>query len=401
MQPVESLDSLKGSHMKKTLIVAAVAASFATAANAQSSVTLYGLIDAGFSYVNNEAATNVAKGSAAAFRLSSGNLNGSRWGLRGTEDLGGGMKAIFTLESGFSMGDGSALQKQNGGTNGTEFGRQAFAGISTAQFGTVTLGRQYDSVVDYLAPMTATGSWGGTYFAHPFDNDNTQNSFRVNNSVKYQSANYSGFTFGGLYGFSNQAGGFGNNRAYSAGAQYANGPFKIAAAYLQLQNPDSNLAGGAMTDNGAGTNLVAQSAGASVQTQRTYGVGGNYAIGPVTVGGAWTQSRFQFAVGDSTARFNNYEVNARYALTPALALGAAYTYTDVKGYTAGPNNNDHMKFHQFGLQTDYSLSKRTDIYAEGIVQLGKQGAEAQIYGTNANSVHGNQVVVSTGIRHRF
>jgi GBP family porin len=102
--------------MKKTLIVAAVAASFATAANAQSSVTLYGLIDAGFTYVNNEVARNVAKGSAAAFRLSSGNINGSRWGLRGTEDLGGGMKAIFTLESGFSMGDGSALQGQvNGG----------------------------------------------------------------------------------------------------------------------------------------------------------------------------------------------------------------------------------------------------------------------------------------------
>ena len=387
--------------MKKTLIVAAVAASFATAANAQSSVTLYGLIDAGFTYVNNEAAANTAKGSAAAFRLSSGNINGSRWGLRGTEDLGGGMKAIFTLESGFSMGDGSALQKQNGSASGTEFGRQAYAGISTAQFGTVTLGRQYDSVVDYLAPMTATGSWGGTYFAHPFDNDNANKSFRVNNSVKYQSANYSGLTFGGLYGFSNQAGGFANNRAYSAGAQYANGPFKIAAAYLQLQNPNSNLSGGAMTDNGAGTNLVAKGAGATVQTQRTYGLGANYAIGPVTVGGAWTQSRFQFAMGDSTARFNNYEVNARYALTPALALGAAYTYTDVKGYTAGPNNNDHMKFHQVGLQTDYALSKRTDIYAEGIVQLGKQGAEAQVYGTNAVSAHGNQVVVTTGIRHRF
>src|SRR5471030_336442 len=309
MQPVESSDSLKGSHMKKTLIVAAVAASFATAANAQSSVTLYGLVDAGFSYVNNEAAPNTAKGSAAAFRLSRGNLNGRRWGLRGAEDLGGGMKAIFTLESGFSMGNGQALQGQNGGASGTEFGRQAFAGISTAQFGTVTLGRQYDSVVDYLAPMTATGSWGGTYFAHPFDNDNANNSFRVNNSVKYQSANYSGFTFGGLYGFSNQAGGFGNNRAYSAGAQYANGPFKIAAAYLQLQNPTTN-AGGAVNDEAGAANTVSNLVQNPVQTQRTYGVGANYAIGPVTVGGAWTQSRFQFAVGDSTARFNNYEVNA-------------------------------------------------------------------------------------------
>ena len=375
--------------MKKTLIVAAVAASFATAASAQSSVTLYGLIDAGFSYVNNEVTTRTDKGSAAAFRLSSGNLNGSRWGLRGVEDLGGGMKAIFTLESGFSMGNGAGLQ------GGRQFGRQAFAGISTAQFGTVTLGRQYDSVVDYLGPMTANGSWGGQYFSHPFDNDNTQNSFRVNNAVKYQSANYSGITFGGLYGFSNEAGGFGDNRAYSAGAQYANGPFKIAAAYLQLQNSTGakSIAGntaGAVTENFMPS-----------QTQRTFGVGANYAFGAATVGAVWTQSRFQFVTGDSTVRFNNYELNGRYALTPALAIGAAYTYTDVKGMVPGDMNNDHARYHQVGLQTDYALSKRTDIYAEGVVQLAKNGAAAQVYGSNAPAAHGNQVVVTTGLRHRF
>jgi general bacterial porin, GBP family len=374
--------------MKKTLIVAAVAASFATAASAQSSVTLYGLIDAGFTYVNNEVTSNVAKGSAAAFRLSSGSINGSRWGLKGTEDLGGGMKAIFTLESGFNIGNGQALQ------DGRMFGRQAFAGISTAQFGTVTLGRQYDSVVDYLGPMTANGSWGGTYFAHPFDNDNTDNTFRVNNSVKYQSANYGGLTFGGLYGFSNQAGGFANNRAYSAGAQYANGPFKIAAAYLQTQNTSGTNTGGAV--NEFADPLVKGS-----QTQRTFGVGANYAFGPATVGAVWTQSRFQFIAGDSTLRYNNYEVNARYALTPALALGAAYTYTDRKGMVPGNLNNDHARYHQVGLQTDYALSKRTDIYAEGVVQLTDGDTDAQVYGSNARAAHGNQVVVSTGIRHRF
>jgi GBP family porin len=383
MQLVESSDSLKGSTMKKTLIVAAVAASFATAANAQSSVTLYGLIDAGFTYVNNEVAPGSDKGSAAAFRLSSGNINGSRWGLRGVEDLGGGMKAIFTLENGFSMGDGKTQQ------NGGQFGRQAYAGISTANMGTVTLGRQYDSVVDYLGPMSATGSWGGTFFAHPGDFDNLNGSVRTNNAVKYQSANYGGLTFGGLYGFSNQAGGFANNRAYSAGLQYANGPFKIAAAYLQGQN--TNATGfGAVTES----HLAAQ-------TQRTFGVGANYAIGPVVLGGVWTQSRFQDSGLSSTDRYNNYELNARYALTPALAVGAAYTYTDAKGSRVG-GDNDRARFHQVGLQTDYSLSKRTDIYAEGIVQLAKSGAEAQVFTAGqAVSAHGNQVVISTGIRHRF
>ncbi|AME23766.1 MAG: porin [Pseudomonadota bacterium] len=377
--------------MKKTLIVAAVAASFATAANAQSSVTLYGLIDAGFTYVNNEKSANADKGSAAAFRLSSGNINGSRWGLRGAEDLGGGMKAIFTLENGFNIGTGASQQ------GGREFGRQAYVGISTAQFGTVTLGRQYDSVVDYVAPLTANGSWGGTYFSHPFDNDNTDNSFRVNNSVKYQSANYGGLTFGGLYGFSNEAGGFADNRAYSAGAQYAYGPFKMAAAYLQVQNGNSANLGGAITE----TNGDPLMANVSAQTQRTFGVGANYSFGPATVGAVWTQSRFQFVGGDSTLRYNNYEVNARYSLTPALALGAAYTYTDRKGMVPGNANNDHARYHQVGLQTDYALSKRTDIYAEGVVQLTDGDTAAQVYGSNARAVHGNQVVVSTGLRHRF
>lgn len=371
--------------MKKTLIVAAVAASFATAANAQSSVTLYGLIDAGFSYVNNEVAPGSDKGSAAAFRLSSGNINGSRWGLRGVEDLGGGMKAIFTLESGFSMGNGSTLQ------GGNQFGRQAYAGISTANMGTVTLGRQYDSVVDYLAPLSATGSWGGTFFAHPGDFDNLNGSVRTNNAVKYQSANYGGLTFGGMYGFSNQAGGFADNRAYSAGLQYANGPFKIAAAYLQGQNAGANSFGAI---DSAEVHIASQ-------TQRTFGVGANYSFGPAVIGAVWTQSRFQFAGGDSTARFNNYEVNAHYALTPALGVGVAYTYTDAKGLPTGVIDNDRGRSHQVGLQTDYALSKRTDIYAEGVVQLTNRGTPVQIYGTNDQAAHGNQVVVTTGIRHRF
>src|SRR6202011_3782019 len=110
----------------------------------------------------------------------------------------------------------------------------AFVGLSS-DFDTVTMVRQYDSVVDYLGPLTATGSWGDTYFAHPGDNDNANNSLRMNNSVKYQSANYGGLSFSGLYAFSNQAGGFADNRAYSAGAGYQNGGLKLGAAYLQTQ----------------------------------------------------------------------------------------------------------------------------------------------------------------------
>src|SRR5215472_696059 len=101
--------------MKKTLMVAALTGVFASAAHAQSSVTLYGLIDAGITYTNNQ-------GGHSAVQATSGTVNGSRWGLRGAEDLGGGLKAIFTLENGFSIMNGTAKQSSR------MFGRQAFVG---------------------------------------------------------------------------------------------------------------------------------------------------------------------------------------------------------------------------------------------------------------------------------
>lgn len=140
-------------------------------------------------------------------------------------------------------------------------------------------------------------------------------------------------------------------------------------------------------------------------TQRTWGVGGNYAFGPATVGAVFTQSRFQFVLGDASFRFNNFEVNARYNLTPALALGAAYTYTQALQKTPAVSNGSGH-WNQFGLQADYALSKRTDIYAEGIAHVGAKGnatngISTQVFGTDAPSSSRTQVVVTTGIRHRF
>ena len=182
-------------------------------------VTLYGLIDAGIVYTNN------ANG-ASLWRLNSGTVNGSRVGFRGTEDLGGGLKALFVLENGFNV--------NNGGQDGKLFGRHAYVGLSQNGFGTLTLGRQYDTMVDFVAPLSATaGDLGDASFAHPFDNDNLNHSLRINNAVKYTSETYAGFKVGAMYAFSN-ATNFGANRAYSVAASYTNGPLKLAGAYLQM-----------------------------------------------------------------------------------------------------------------------------------------------------------------------
>ncbi|MPW21489.1 porin [Paraburkholderia sp. CNPSo 3157] len=384
--------------MKKTLIVAGILGAFAATANAQSSVTLYGTLDAGLVYTNNQAGHS-------NWQQGSGTVSDTYFGLRGSEDLGNGLHAIFTLENGFNLNNGGLKE------NNTLFNRQAYVGLQSNQFGTLTLGRQYDSMVDYLAPLSAAGSgFGNNLAGHPFDNDNLDNSFSIKNAVKYTSANYAGLQFGGLYGFSNEANGFADNRAWSAGASYKNGPLNIAAAYLQLNNAGSNNTNGAIS---AGQGGAAQLA---AQTQRSYGVGANYTYGPATVGLLWTHTQldnlqsanvggtFINGLAGTNLHMDNYELNGRYELTPALALAAAYTFTD--GKVSGSNGSGSPKWHTVSLQGDYSLSKRTDVYLEGVYQhasgnLGNFGENVAAINTLTPSSTQNQTAVAVGLRHRF
>ncbi|RZF25741.1 porin [Paraburkholderia sp. UYCP14C] len=363
---------------------------------AQSSVTLYGVIDEGLDFTNN------AQGSQV-YRMQSGDVQGSRWGLKGTEDLGGGLKAVFQIESGFDVNNGKL------GQGGLAFGRQAYVGLSTGQFGTVTLGRQYDSVVDYLAQTTVNGNWGGYLFAHPYDNDNTDNTFRVNNTVKYTSPSFAGFQFGGTYSFSNDTN-FANNRQYSAGAQYTVGGLLLAAAYLQANNPSATSYGA--INNGGDENFVAK-------RLQIFGAGVNYVFGSTTVGFAYTNTYLTQPLSSayvgpitpaggatlSSLRFNNFEVNAKYQFTPAFYVGGMYTYTHVSfDATSGKT---HPVFHQAGLMADYNLSKRTDVYVQGVYQHAggdKTGSVldfAYVPGAADVSSTSNQIVARVGIRHKF
>lgn len=365
----------------------------AGAAHAQSTVTLYGLIDAGLAYNSNG-------GGAHSFVATSGTVNGSRFGLKGQEDLGGGLKAVFTLENGFSVMNGTAKQGSR------MFGRQAFVGLSSNQYGTVTLGRQYDSLVDNLAPLALTGTqFGGTMAAHVYDNDNLNNNQRFNNTVKFQSIDYAGFKMGAMYAFSNSTD-FGDNRAYSVGASYQFGGLKAAAGYLQI-----NGGGSSTNTGGASGSSSTNDATFNAGRQRTYGAGVNYAFGAANVGLLFTQTQLNNAsrissatagtavgITSGSARFTDYEVNGRYNFTPAWSLSGAYVFTDASLNGASP------KYHQITVQTDYALSKRTDVYAQAAYQhvgsVGDSGVTAVINGFSASST-GSQVVTAVGIRTRF
>jgi predicted porin len=393
--------------MKKHVFAGAILGLTSGIAFAQSSVTLYGILDEGFN-INNNA------GGHRQYYLASGVLNGSRFGLRGAEDLGGGLSAIFVIENGYDVNTGRL------GQGGLMFGRQAYVGLASP-FGTVTLGRGYDSVVDYVGPLGAAEQWGGTYVAHPSDTDNLNNTNRINNSVKFMSMSYGGFQFGGAYSLGGVAGNVTRNQIWSLGAGYALGSLQFAAGYLNARNPNTSFYGSggtvAATVNGVpGSNFGTSpiiSAYSSAHTQQIIAVGGAYGIGPATIGAVYSNVKYM-ALGDTTsgpvpaggisgtATFNNAELNFKYQLTPALLIGASYVYSR----NSGASGADSASYNQGSVGIDYFLSKRTDLYATGTFQKASgtdstgKAAVASINGATP-SASDRQVLVRVAMRHKF
>jgi predicted porin len=376
-------------------------------AHAQSSVTLYGTIDTSVTFIHNANAAGQNQWSVG--NASNGDLSGSRWGLKGQEDLGGGLKAIFQLENGFNPSTGQLAQ------GGREFGRQAFVGLTSGQYGTFTLGRQYDPLVDLVQGITED-NYFGSGFATVGDVDNYDNSSRTNNAIKYVSPVYSGLQIEGLYAFGGVAGQTGSGQTWSAAAAYNNGPLSVAAGYFVADNPSVNglvrpstAAGSGWGGSSDGTfdgslvNLGLQSA-KSINIAR---VAVQYVAGPFTFGAAYSNAQYK-ADGQSafasTEKFNTGQGFLNYQATKALLVGVGYSYTKSSGDTGAT-------YHQVNVGADYNLSTRTDVYLVGAYQhasgetLSASGtavvaAQASVgsYGYGGTNT---QEVVSVGLRHRF
>ncbi|AOI72946.1 porin [Burkholderia ubonensis] len=379
----------------------------AGAAQAQSSVTLYGVIDTSIAWVhgNNGQGNN-------AWKMQSGNLSGSRWGLKGSEDLGGGLKTIFQLENGFDVGNGSLNQ------GGRMFGRQAYVGLEHAQYGTLTLGRQYDPSVDLVQTVTAD-NYFGAFFATPGDVDNNDNSIRVSNAIKYTSPVFSGLQFEGMYALSGLAGQPGTGQSWSGGLAYNNGPLGIAASFLRVQNSNNHTLanGGWNSPTATGIDITSNpilGAYATAKAANIAQVAGQYGIGPVTFGLGYSFAQYKpdsLSAFTSQEKFNTGRAFVNYQATPALLLGLGYAYTKSSGDT-------DAKYHQVSLGADYSLSKRTDVYLLGAYQhasgtqrtvtanpdgsftVSTQAAQASI-GSWGYAGKNSQEMVAVGIRHKF
>lgn len=391
--------------MIKSVFSAAVLSLWAGASCAQSSVTLYGIIDTAVIYGNNEKTGQASVGHSGV-EMNSGGISGSRFGFLGSEDLGGGLSAIFDLEDGFSSSNGRLSNA------GDLFGRQAYVGLSSTRYGTVTLGRRYSFMSEYVSPLSAEGiGWGGNLADHPFDNDDMIRHTSIQNSVRFDSLNYRGLAVGGMYGFSNQAGQFSNNRAYSFGVKYANGPVSLAAAFEQIDRSATPAAD--LNPSGA----VTTADGDAVITggrEQIWGVGGKYSFGASSVGFVWTHSATNNVTsvwqGGSLAplvgnnlRFDNFEINGRYSVTHALSLAAAYTLTD--GHFESATANLSPTWHEAIAQADYSFSRSTDVYLESLYQVVTGGGGMAVFNASMFNVpasaNNRQLLFVMGLRHRF
>ncbi|WP_164708004.1 porin [Paraburkholderia phosphatilytica] len=368
--------------MKKALLAAALM-SAGVIAHAQSSVTLYGRLDAGIEYMSglsNAAGT----GTASRWRLESGDWGTSLWGLKGAEDIGGGNKVLFQLEGSFSTATGSL------GSAGSIWNRWATVGMSNDQFGTLLLGREL---------FISNGVWD----FDPFGQSNWSSASLVrgrnwpqsSNNVSYQSPKIAGFDVYGQYALSNATSWNGNgttSQGREDGLQltYTNSLFQVRGLYDEIRNANGQL-------NNPFT------------ASREYFAGVNVFLGQFKIQGVYQASRTSGMTGTAygTPTTTNQEWGGvTWQATPAAALiGAVY---HVNANNGGGNANI------FTIGGSYNLSKRTllDIQIAHMTNSktanfgldanaeGAGGGTGSSYNENPPLGH-SQSGVYAGIQHSF
>ena len=327
--------------MKKTLV--ALAALAATGAFAQSTVTLYGVIDAGVRYDDNN----------STFSVRSGQFNGSRWGMKGTEDLGGGLNAVFQLEGGFSVDTGAL------GQGGLGFGRQAYAGVG-GSFGTVTIGRQYTPGDNAFGwdPMGATGAAAGPMYAvftNGGSNVDNKGNGRQDNSINYALPTMGGLNGNVMYAPDEGAGG---QKYVGAQLAYTAGPLLVSGAY-----ENQTAAGASKSDTG-------------------WVAGASYDLGVATVGGGLSRGSSADAVSKDFAS---------WYLGASAPLGAAKIAAGYAKQTISQTGFADATSSAWGINAWYTISKRTNLYG---------GLMAKEDVSNAAVTTKNTIYVA-GLRHQF
>ena len=347
--------------MKKSLIALAVLATTG-AAFAQSSVTLYGRLDASFGSKSTETTGVGAVAKLSQTAVDASNLNTTFWGLKGTEDLGGGLRAEFKLESNFNIDTGAI------GTNSTLFEREANVGIAGG-FGTVKLGRQYTA---YDALRGATNNVYDSNFATTgtiWTTGIADYTNRVSNSISYTSPTFGGVSGAVVYGLGeNKTADLSATKNVSLHIKYAAGPLLVGYAY---QAEDSRKLAATAPVTPADINTA----------KNKYNLfAGSYDFGVAKLVAGYNQAK------SGATKDKEYQLGVSVPVGGAAAIAAGMSKS--KSEVAG-NNNDGTGYSLVGT---YNLSKRTTLYA------GYENTKVESVNSTTTTKVSN---FATGVRHTF
>ncbi|HYD59953.1 MAG TPA: porin [Noviherbaspirillum sp.] len=379
--------------MKKQVLLLVSSAALAAGAAAQSNVMIYGVADVGVNY------TDFKRGAAGnTLSLDSGGSQGSRFGLRGSEDLGGGLSAQFTLEGGYTIDNGNLA------FNGRLFGRQAWIALDSKTMGTLAMGRAgsfssgaaaYDMWVSIDPFKTAFG-------LASLNNTFSSGALRLDNTVFYRSPKMGGFQGGLLYSFqSAQAiltenpGSGNNNRTIGAGLSYANGPLYAVMTY-DLIKP-ATITSGAL-------------AGRTNPDQKHFQLGATYDFGVAKVHGAYakqTDHSLYSPVAADLSFASTVDPLSRpdadsymLGLTVPVGVGsilASYQLRDGEAVRTSAAATYEADRRVFAIGYVHPLSKRTRLYVEAADSTGKKSIAE---GSAANDAF-NRREFRVGVNHNF
>ena len=336
--------------MKKSLIALAVVAA-SGAASAQSTVTIYGLLDANIN--------STKAGGLTQTKIDSGGVQTSRFGFKGSEDLGGGLKANFKLESGFRLDTGAI--PNNGPTNSSLFSRQAWVGVSGG-FGEVQLGKMW-TPFDDLQGLGAAAFNANIFAPAAYVWASNNYNDRPGNSIYYATPTVGGFSGAAMYSFGeNKTATVNAGSVVSFRVGYEGGPL---AAGLGYQTEKAN--------------------GAAVTTKFTQ-LNARYDLGVVKLLAAYGN------VKDGAApKTNEYQFGLDFPVNGALTLSAGYATSKDTGLVVVAPVGSEIKRSGFGLGALYTLSKRTNMYVG--LNSSKQ--------TQAAVADAKTDVFTVGVRHTF
>lgn len=382
--------------MKKSLIALALMGAFSGAAFAQSNVTLYGILDVNLQRNDPEVGT-------ATTGVNGGHQSGNRWGVRGSESLGGGMSAIFTLEGGFSIDDGQL------GNSGRLFGRQAWAGLKwdaanvavvggrLATFSSGTGSFDFFGQVDPFLTGFGDSSLGSTF--------TSAGALRVDNTVAIVGGPWAGFRAGAAYSFNvngaEAAGSSNNNTAIALGAAWSGGPFMVGVTYDIIDVAQNGLAA-------ANSPLIP----AGAPDQKHLQIGGTWDLKFVKLHAAYAKEDnvyFTSGIGINSDAGADADAFMLGVTVPLFGGNLLASYQDrdgdpistricTAGQTAAQCSANAAVTRErdvtgWGIAYTYPLSRRTNVYANY--------NDRDLEGAGAQGTAGDRTQITVGVRHLF